>query len=58
MTEIHTMTVMMYLYQYMSMDVTYNFRQPKNPTLSGPLFALKTMLVIIMGTQRRKINNW
>jgi hypothetical protein len=32
------MTVMMCLYQCMSMDVTYNFRQPKNPMLIGTFF--------------------
>jgi hypothetical protein len=57
MTEIHTITVMMCLYQCMSMDVKYNFRQPKNPLLIGTLFVFKTMSGIIMGTQRRKTTN-
>jgi len=58
MTKIHIMTVMMYSYLSMSKDVTYNFRQPKNPTLNGTLFALTATFVMKMGTQRKKINSW
>jgi hypothetical protein len=52
------MTVMMYSYQSMRMDVTYNFRQPKNPTLNGTLFAFMTTVAMKMGSQRKKINSW
>jgi hypothetical protein len=58
MTKIHIMTVMMYSYQSMRMDVTYNFRQPKNPTLNGTLFAFMTTVAMKMGSQRKKINSW
>jgi hypothetical protein len=48
----------MYSYQSMSMDVTYNFRQPKNPTLTSILFALTTTFMMKTGTQRNKTNSW
>jgi hypothetical protein len=48
----------MYLYQSMSMDVTYNFRQPKSLTLTGISFALMTTFMMKTGTQRNKTNSW
>jgi hypothetical protein len=48
----------MYLYQSMSMDVTYNFRQPKSLTLTGILFVLMTTFVMETATQRSKTNSW
>jgi hypothetical protein len=48
----------MYLYQSMSMDVTYNSRQPKSLTLTGISFALMTTFVMKKATQRSKTNSW
>jgi hypothetical protein len=58
MNKIHIMTVMMYSYQSMSMDVTYNFRQPKSLTLTGISFVLMTTFVMETATQRSKTNSW